>query len=446
MAHHLPMNGAILTRARQVFEEFRQACRADNGALWGVPLLAPVLLVDRETREAVASQPDPEGHLRPEGAAFVGYVPSEIPIANTVLDWAGMRWVMIMRQSLPDHSRAAVRLLAHEAFHCVQELGFPWPDTTEINAHLDDLEGRYWLQLEWSALAKALSASGEPRRRAVADALLFRRVRRALYPHAAVEERVMEMHEGLAEYTGVKFAGLAEPEVARETQDGPARFSSFVQSFAYVSGPAYGLLLDAADEGWRAELTPSRDLGCLLQDALGVEIPAEPRRITFRRARAYGGAELRKRELARRKRREAGLASYRARLVQGPVLVLPLAGGVRYSYDPAQLVPLGEEGTVFPTILLTAPWGTLEVTEAGILVDPGWQTARVSVPTVVREDQTAGEGWRLDLAPGWRVRPAQPPGHWELAREELPREPGHPLWRVRAGSGRGFGRPRRSRA
>ncbi len=106
------------------------------------------------------------------------------------------------------------------------------------------------------------------------------------------------------------------------------------------------------------------------------------------------------------------------------MLVLALGGGVRYSYDPTQLVPLGEAGTVFPTIRLIAPWGTLEVTEGGILVAPGWQTARVPVPTAVREGQIAGEGWRLDLASGWLVRPVAETGHWELIREEPLREPG----------------------
>ncbi len=164
-------------------------------------------------------------------------------------------------------------------------------------------------------------------------------------------------------------------------------------------------------------------MGCLLQDLLGVESPADPRRIAFRRARGYGGAELRRRELARRKQQEAELASYRARLVQGPALVLPLAGGMRYSYDPAQLVPLGDAGTVFPAIRLSAPWGTLEVTEGGTLVDPSWQTARVSAPTSLRGDGVAGEGWRLDLAPGWLVRPTPHLGHWDLVRDSLATEP-----------------------
>jgi len=121
---------------------------------------------------------------------------------------------------------------------------------------------------------KALSASGETRRSAVRGALLFRGVRHEHCSRARVEERVMEMHEELAEYTGVKLAGIAAADVAQETEDGSTRTPSFVQSFAFVSGPAYGLLLDAVCRGWRAGLTPSQDLGCLRQDALGLPLLA----------------------------------------------------------------------------------------------------------------------------------------------------------------------------
>jgi hypothetical protein len=420
------MNVIHLARARQVFEEFSRACRADGGALWGISLDTPVVVVDRESREAVASHPDPEGQLTPTGTLFVGCVPPDLPIANTALDWAGVRWVMIVWQALPDDPQAAVQLLAHEAFHRAQEhLGFPCPTTTELNAHLDDLEGRYWLQLEWLALAKALRASGEPRRRAVADALLFRQVRRRLYSRSSTEERMIEMHEGLAEYTGVKLAGIAESDVARETDDGPERFPSFVQSFAYVSGPAYGLLLDAASERWRAGLAPSDDLGCLLRDALGMKIPEANRRTARFRARAYGGDALWKRESARQEEREARLSEYRARLVDGPVLVLPLAGGVRYSYDPSRTVPLGETGTVYPTICLIASWGTLEVTGGGLLVDSGWETACVPAPTAAGDGPIAGAGWKLHLAPGWVIQPTGRPGDWAVVRSEnLATEPG----------------------
>jgi hypothetical protein len=68
--------------------------------------------------------------------------------------------------------------------------------------HLDAVDGRYWLRLEWRALARALRASGEPRALAVGDALAFRQARRMLYPDSVESERTAEISEGLAQYTG----------------------------------------------------------------------------------------------------------------------------------------------------------------------------------------------------------------------------------------------------
>ena len=42
------------------------------------------------------------------------------------------------------------------------------------------LDGRYWLRLEWRALARALRESGEQRDLAVREALAFRQARRML--------------------------------------------------------------------------------------------------------------------------------------------------------------------------------------------------------------------------------------------------------------------------
>src|SRR5207302_4350398 len=124
--------------------------------------------------------------------------------------------------------------------------------------HLDTLEGRYWLQLEWRALRAALLREGDDRRTAIEDALRFRGYRRSLFKEAATEERALEMHEGLAEYTGVKLCGLTDAEqvlyAAGLLERRPSEYSTFVRSFAYVSGPAYGLLLDSASKNWRKEI------------------------------------------------------------------------------------------------------------------------------------------------------------------------------------------------
>src|SRR5258708_5091516 len=94
------------------------------------------------------------------------------------------------------------RVMLHGLFHRIQpELGFT-PDHG-FNEHLDTLEGRVWMQLEWRALRRAVESSGSNRAEAIADALAFRRERRRRFPGAADNERRDEIREGLASYTGI---------------------------------------------------------------------------------------------------------------------------------------------------------------------------------------------------------------------------------------------------
>ena len=96
-------------------------------------------------------------------------------------------------------------LFLHELFHGVQpQLGLVAPALA--TEHLDAVDGRYWLRLEWRALARALRESGEPRNLAVRDALAFRQARRMLYPASVEDERGQEITEGLAAYTGTVLA------------------------------------------------------------------------------------------------------------------------------------------------------------------------------------------------------------------------------------------------
>src|SRR2546423_5183025 len=189
----------------QALREADAICRRDNGALWGVSLCGPMLLVDPATRSVFANQAGGEKLLKPEGDIFVGKLPEQINIANTATDWAGTKWTMIMLP-LPDEPHRRGTLIAHEMWHRIQgEIGLP--QSGAANNHLDTRDGRYWLQLEWRALAAALQAAGLSRKEAVRDATLFRARRRELFPDAAQAEREMELNEGLAEYNGIKLNG-----------------------------------------------------------------------------------------------------------------------------------------------------------------------------------------------------------------------------------------------
>jgi hypothetical protein len=386
--------------AARYFAEARALAQRDGGATWGRSLEGPMIFLDPATRRVVASAPDAEGRLVADGAVFTGTLPPEVPASNTALEWAGVRWTVVV-WPLPADERARGQLMAHELFHRIQgDLGIPM--ASPKNEHLDTLDGRYWLRLEWRALAAALDARGEERARAVADALAFRAARRAAFPGATAEERALELNEGLAEYTGVALASTtpeARAAVARATIDGAAKRPTFVRSFAYVSGPAYGLLLDAASPGWRRGLSTSSDLGDLAAAAYGARATAAEGR-----AARYGGPELLAEERERDRARRERIATYRARLVDGPALRLP-AGDVKFSFDPNEVVPLGSEGTVYPTIRAAGPWGVLTATK-GALIASDWSALTVAAPAA--GDLLRGDGWTLELAPGWRVVPAAP--------------------------------------
>src|SRR3954454_10406766 len=202
-----------LVKPAQYFGEAKVASDADAGALWGVRLYGPMMFADPRSRAVVANQADAEGKLKREGDVWTGTLPPNVGIANTATNWAGVRWTMIMWGALGQFRQDRVRLMMHECFHRVQD-GIGLPAVDAVNNHLDTMDGRIWLQLEWRALDRALRTSGVERKQALANALAFRDHRRQLIASAAKAESALERNEGLAEYTGVRIAAATPVERA----------------------------------------------------------------------------------------------------------------------------------------------------------------------------------------------------------------------------------------
>lgn len=409
--------GIDRAHAARYFAEARAVCARDGGKLWGVSLYGPMMFVDPPSREIVANQADPKGRLSEADGVFVGTLPAALNVANTAVDWAGTRWTMLV-WPLPEDQTTRARLMTHELWHRVQDsLGFPASNPS--NAHLDSRDGRYWLQLEWRALTAALGASGDARRAAIADALLFRSYRRSLFDNASSEERALEMNEGLAEYTGV---ALSEPDAAASAiraveglREYARRASTFVRAFAYGTGPAYGVLLDAIKPDWRLGLSADDDLGELLARALAAKPHAANEATAKARAKVYDDGSLRGAEDAREEARKARQATYRKRFVEGPVLTLPLRK-INVQFDPGTLEPLDEIGTVYPTIRVSDEWGVIEVSD-GALLSTDWTWLRVEVEPPFDPARLDRKGWTLTLNDRWKVVPDSREGCYTLRRE-----------------------------
>ncbi len=374
--------------ARSAFTELRTMCDRDAGKLWGVPLCGPTLFVERATRAVAADTAS--GALKASDGVFMGTLPKEIGIANTAVDWDGKHWTMVV-WPLPADDYARRVILGHESWHRVQEgLGFPL--TAPSNAHLDTIAGRTLLQLEWRALAAALASRGSARKKALANALHFREMRRATFASAAKDERELEMHEGLAEYSGT---ALAEPSVAArgphvlQALHDAETTPTFIRSFAYASGPAYGALLEAVDPHWTRKLKSADDFGILIAQRYHVRASKSVK------ATRYDAVALRAAEEKREAEQQARLRAFQTRFVDGSTLVLPLAR-MNMQFDPNETQSYPGHGTVYPKIHLTDEWGAIDVKRGGALISSDWTKMIVPKPP--------SDGYTLTLADGWEVR------------------------------------------
>jgi hypothetical protein len=367
-----------LGAARNAQAELQAMCDADRGRLWGRSVCGPLVFAEQRTREAVQLA---------DGNVTQTRVPDSIGIANTGVDWDGRRWTMVM-WPLSQYTITRRVLLGHESFHRIQqELGLPM--TSPANAHLDTAEGRYWMRMEWRALARALAGDEQ----AIADALAFRVQRRVLTANAAEEERLLEMNEGLAEHTG--FA-LAIPHVRERIAPlvkklaNAEKSETIARSFAYTTGPAWGALLDMRSPGWTRRVKAGDDLG-------GLYVSVSPEHTKAAAAAAalqkYGGEAVLAEELARAERKRALMAKLEATFVNGPVLMIPLEQ-MQFTFDPNQVQPFGDRGSVYETLEVRDTWGKIVVREGG-----GWITSdfkRLIVPA-------NGAGYELTLNEGWKT-------------------------------------------
>jgi hypothetical protein len=237
---------------------------------------------------------------------------------------------------------------------------------------------------------------------------------------ASAEERALELNEGLAEYTGLTLSGLPasvladRAAVALAQREGSERFA---RGFAYASGPAYGVLLDQSGVEWRVRARAGADLGDLLAEAYGVEATAVG---AEQRAVAYDGERLIAAETRRAERMAAELARLRQRFLEGPTLRLSPDASFRYSFNPNAATPLAGAGTVYETSRVTDEWGVLTVESGGVLLqrsERGITGVLVPVAAGATQPPLQGEGWRLELAEGWRVVRGDRMGDWKVVRQ-----------------------------
>jgi len=244
-----------------------------------------------------------------------------------------------------------------------------------------------------------------------------RRLRRAEGRRAGAQRHGgQEITEGLAAYTATVLVADSDSDAIGSALDllvhteRIAKDASFVRTFAYFSGPAYGLLLDASSPDWRKRIKNTDDLAVLLMQALNIK----PGRKASIAAARYDGAEILLSEQKREEDRQARLNELRKTFVEGPTLSFP---GGNHSYDTRGAVSLQGIGTIyFGPFRASGAWGKLEA-EKGVLVSSDGSFRRVAAPIKSDETTFSGDGWKLYLSPGWIVKEGERKGSFEVVKE-----------------------------
>lgn len=386
------------------FSEAKVLLASKEAGFWNHSLDGPIFFVDRQTRKVYANQPDKEGLLIMSGSIYTGTLPINVNIANTAIKWAGINWTMVQLPVSKTPVRR-MRLLFHEMFHRIQdEINLPANNTT--CDHLDTKNGRIYFRLELEALKAALTKPVHKRRKDLEAALAFRLYRYQLFNTAQQKEQLLELNEGLAEFTGVYVSKiyLADknylPDILSKAAE---NYQSFARSEAYITGPAYGILLSQKNKEWQKKVSAKDNFGSLLINTYHLNKPKDLKSESDRLLNFYNGLSIQTEENNRENERLAKEKRYKELFVEGRVLELPHTPANRFSFDPNSIFPFGENTAIYQTLTMTDAWGRLVVRDVAMIKNFMNTYVPLDSNTNLNDAVIKGPGWELELNKVWKL-------------------------------------------
>ncbi len=398
------------------FEEIQNATQK-GFKLWNKDLYGSILLVDPKTRQVYSNEPNADNSLQLQNKIYTGQLPDNMNIANTSVQWSGKNWAMIMLP-LPENHYERVNLLAHELFHRAQpSLGFV--QSNKESNHLDQKDGRIYLRLELEALKKAINSDSEKERKIhLANAFIFRKYRNTLFQNSATFENQLELNEGIAEYTGFIISGRNNDQAKKHLISSIDTFFSnptYVRSFAYHTVPVYGYLLSLKNNFWNQEVSANTNITDFFIKKFDINIPVNLKAAAEKNSNHYNGALIFKEEQVRENKIKKQIIEYQSKFIEQPHLEINFEK-MNVSFDPRNILPIADKGTVYPNIRVTDNWGILEV-KNGALMSSDWSKISVSMPTKTEEQKVEGDGWTLLLKDRYTIKKDEKTNNYRIIKK-----------------------------
>ncbi|MFA9466442.1 MAG: hypothetical protein ACERKN_19440 [Velocimicrobium sp.] len=402
-----------VAKVRKILQKVKDIDETDNGKMWGMRLDTRIMVVDPDTRKIITTEADNDGTFKKMGNLYKGQLPDDVGIANSTIQYGGKQWAMIIYFESND-TLDLLNTYIHEMFHNIQkDLGLDGATSSEgtnsiyyDNSHMDEMNARIYLKLEWEALHKALNSSGAAKKKAIADALTFRYARRKEY-NSSKDENAFEIQEGITEYTAERLVYSTDDLMDQILRSDWKRYlneketPTFVRSFAYHSGVLYGLLLDECSSDWRQSITYQSDLGELLRQQYAINLSALSSKESEKR---YNFKGIYQYEKKRKKKMKETILKYTKKFIDGPVLQINLTNA-DVSFNPNNIRVLKGQGSIYEIAEIYDNFGQIVVTEGGVLISTDWNKAIVSSKNIQISDKTIkGKGWTLKMKSGYSLK------------------------------------------
>ena len=363
-------------------------------------MYAPILCIDNN-RDLWSNQKDLQGQLQTCGEVFIGKYPLNKNIANSTVDVYGQKWVML-RHPLPADTIDRNILFCHEMFHYWQDSLGLVPDKVYNNVHMDAKDARVLLKLEWKAFLTACRATDSSlRKMAIRDGLTFRKCRQQKYSQYYQDETAFEVHEGLAQYTGIKLSVSSDSmyiHILDKEAESYMNKENIVRSYAYFSSAVMGYLLDKSACEWREQVDGNSDLGFLLQKAYNILLP-EDREDHVRQRRSFYNYDSIMEFESRRDSMQTKKKGELVNLFTQDTKKLPLRN-MQISFDPNSVINLEGIGNVYKNARIIDDWGILETKDEGsVLITEDWKAVVLPYANSIETNNSVEEteSWKLQL-------------------------------------------------
>ena len=391
-------------KAKWYFSEIEAACNRDNGKLWGKNLYGPVMFIDRPARKIISNIPDNEGILKLKDGIYTGSYPKEMIIDNSSKLFGGTLYATAAltqnEDTLRNMGMAIQGLYLSHLINSGKEI--PRYNTRQI----DDKNARLWLKLEWHALRKAITSTGELQKQSLRDALIFRGARRELFPREIMDENTFESVMGLSLLTYDLFITRSEEEAKQKLLKSLSDFygfQSYSRTYGYIHGALYGFLAYEKGFDFKTALPDTIDLALLVKGLYDIQLPGICRDVAGSLALGYDLEYIYKEEETRLTEIRDRLHRRIAVFTEKPVVFFELESPY-FDFEPEEVRSLDTLGTIYNSIRVLDNWGKLTVEKGGCLVSSNLKSIRVTAKNLTEaKNHISGEGWHLILNSDWQM-------------------------------------------